>query len=81
MMTQEIPTIMFNRGTDTIKFGKHKGKTFNWLLKNEIMYLEWCVMNVDNFTMTDELHQEYEDAVYESDAEHYTGPAPHYSDW
>lgn len=33
----------------TIKFGKYKGKTYNWVYKNDSRWMMWAFMNVQGF--------------------------------
>lgn len=30
-------------------FGKYKGKTIEWVEKNDLSYLNWCIENIKNF--------------------------------
>lgn len=39
---------------DTIlNFGKYQGKTLKDVATENIMYIEWCIMNLDNFAIND----------------------------
>lgn len=33
----------------TIKFGKYKGKTYNWVYQNDPRWMTWAFMNVQGF--------------------------------
>ncbi len=38
--------------SDTIfNFGKYKGKTLKDIASEDIMYIEWCIMNIESFVM------------------------------
>ncbi len=33
----------------TLKFGKYKGKTYNWVYKNDPRWLDWAFENIQGF--------------------------------
>lgn len=43
-----------------ITFGQHKGKTVEYLLKNEIRYCKWVIDNLKNSGIRDILKEEYD---------------------
>ena len=34
-------------GTYTLRFGKHKGRTYDWIYENDPAYVAWVVTNKD----------------------------------
>jgi hypothetical protein len=42
------------------KFGKHKGKTAAWIMKNDWRYMDWAKLNVPNL---------FEDSTYRGSTE------------
>lgn len=44
---------------DIFFFGKHKNKTIEKVLSDELSYLKWCVLNIAWFEMSDELKRKY----------------------
>ena len=38
---------------DIILFGKHKDKSIFEIMKNDMSYIKWCILNIDNFIITD----------------------------
>ena len=35
-----------------LKFGKHRGKTVEQILKTDPTYIRWCLKNIDTFEMS-----------------------------
>lgn len=48
---------------DVFFFGKHKNKTMQTVLTEELTYLKWCVLNINWFEMSDELKKKYNERV------------------
>lgn len=50
---------------DKLDFGKHKGKSIDWILDNEPTYIEWCIENITKFELDNETYEDYEVALEE----------------
>lgn len=44
--------------TDEFNFGKYKGKTIEYVVKEEPSYIQWCILNLYTFYISIELLQE-----------------------
>ncbi|MGE4420550.1 MAG: hypothetical protein AB7D38_12085 [Sulfurimonas sp.] len=42
----------------TLRFGKHKDKTILTVLKEDPGYIEWCLKNITNFSISDTVMQQ-----------------------
>ncbi len=49
---------------DIIWFGKHKGRTFRYLVNLFPGYLKWCTMNIEDFVLEESLQAEMEYRLY-----------------
>lgn len=38
---------------DKISWGKYKGLTIENIIKTDLQYVKWCILNLDNFIITD----------------------------
>lgn len=54
-------------GTYVIRFGKHKGRSYDWIYENDPAYVAWVVTNKDE-TYTKRLKAYFMERI-ESDAE------------
>lgn len=54
-------------GTYTIRFGKHKGRSYDWIYENDPAYVAWVVSNKDE-TYTKRLKNYFMERI-EQDAE------------
>ena len=52
------------RPDDIFFFGKHKNKTMETVLNDELTYLKWCVLNISWFEMSEELRKKYNARVF-----------------
>ena len=59
--------------TQVLNFGKHKGKTILEIAKQEPSYLNWCMVNLEHFYISDEvlseLHEQGLDLSFNAEAE------------
>jgi len=47
---------------DTLRFGKHKGKTVRWVIDNDIKWIKWALLNT-RFDMNSLADEYYADMV------------------
>lgn len=52
--------------TDTLKFGKYRGKTLEWVLEHDVEYIEWAREEIEWFDIDEEAEEMYEDALWDS---------------
>jgi hypothetical protein len=57
-------------------FGRYKGKSIAEVLKTDHDYITWCIMNVDNFILTEQIFQDFKDKGYQFHVYHAFGFEP-----
>lgn len=52
-----------------IPFGKFKGKMIRYVIIDNISYVDWCLVNVKNFTLSKEASEFYNEWMEEKNTE------------
>ncbi len=50
---------------DSIPFGKYKGETLKWVMRNDIKYAYWIINNIDWFKVQPHVKKKIENKYYE----------------